>query len=189
MKKFIIAATVFLTGALGFSQVQTPAASPLGKVQQTVGLTEVSVEYSRPSAKGRNIFGNLVPFGKIWRTGANKNSIVYFGDDVVIGGKTLKKGEYALFVSPKPDSWEDRKSTRLNSSHVRISYAVFCLKKKKQNKPRSKTSLETNYNTLRHESLHNVPTVVTKRSGYEHVTGAPRTRVEHARQRVDAVHA
>jgi len=106
MKKFIIAATVFLTGALGFSQVQTPAASPLGKVQQTVGLTEVSVEYSRPSAKGRNIFGNLVPFGKIWRTGANKNSIVYFGDDVVIGGKTLKKGEYALFVSPKPDSWE-----------------------------------------------------------------------------------
>lgn len=106
MKRLFIAITVVLTGLVGFSQVQTPAASPFGKVQQTVGLTEVSVEYSRPSAKGRNIFGNLVPFGKTWRTGANANTIITFGTDVVIGGKTLPKGEYALFVAPKPDSWD-----------------------------------------------------------------------------------
>lgn len=106
MKRLFIAIIVVLTGFVGFSQVQTPAASPFGKVQQTVGLTEVSVEYSRPSAKGRNIFGNLVPFGKTWRTGANANTIITFGTDVTIGGKTLPKGEYALFVAPKPDSWD-----------------------------------------------------------------------------------
>lgn len=106
MKNFLVIAAVVLTGAFGFSQVKTPAASPMSKATQTVGLTEVSVEYSRPSAKGRNIFGNLVPFGKVWRTGANRNSIVTFGDDVVIGGKTVAKGEYAIFVNPKPDSWE-----------------------------------------------------------------------------------
>jgi hypothetical protein len=106
MKKVFVIAMMVLTGTFGFSQVKTPAASPLGKVHQTVGLTEVSVEYSRPSAKGRNIFGSLVPFGKIWRTGANANSIVFFGHDVIIGGQSLKKGEYAIFTNPKPDSWE-----------------------------------------------------------------------------------
>lgn len=106
MKKVFVIALMVLTGASGFSQVQTPAASPLGKVHQTVGLTEVSVEYSRPSTKGRNIFGNLVSFGKVWRTGANANSTIYFGDDVIIGGQTLKKGEYAIFTIPKPDIWE-----------------------------------------------------------------------------------
>lgn len=106
MKKLFVTTVLLITGALGFSQVKTPAASPSGKVQQTVGLTEVSAEYSRPSSKGRNIFGNLVPFGKMWRTGANANTIITFGTDVVIGGKTLPKGEYALFVNPKPDSWE-----------------------------------------------------------------------------------
>ncbi len=106
MKKLFITGILLITSVLSFSQVQTPAASPFGKVQQTVGLTEVSVEYSRPSAKGRNIFGNLVPFGKLWRTGANANTIITFGTDVVIGGKTLPKGEYAIYTTPKPDSWE-----------------------------------------------------------------------------------
>ncbi len=106
MKKIFITVVLLVTGTLSFSQVQTPAASPFGKVQQTVGLTEVSAEYSRPSAKGRNIFGNLVPFGKMWRTGANANTIITFGTDVIIGGKTLPKGEYAIYTNPKPDSWE-----------------------------------------------------------------------------------
>jgi len=105
-RKIAVIATVLLTVTLGFSQVKTPAASPAAKVQQTVGLTEITVEYSRPSAKGRNIFGNLVPFGKIWRAGANANTIITFSDNVVIGGKTLPKGEYALYLTPKPDSWE-----------------------------------------------------------------------------------
>jgi hypothetical protein len=106
MRKILITATLLLSVAFGFAQVKTPAASPLGKVQQTVGLTEVSVEYSRPGVKGRNIFGNLVPFGKLWRTGANRNSIISFSTDVVIGGRTLPKGEYSIFAIPKPDVWE-----------------------------------------------------------------------------------
>jgi len=75
-------------------------------IQQTVGLTEVEIEYSRPSAKGRIIFGDLVPFGKLWRTGANANTTVSFSDDVVIKGTTLKKGKYALYTTPKADMWE-----------------------------------------------------------------------------------
>jgi hypothetical protein len=106
MKKIILAMTIVLTSFNGIAQVKTPAPSPKSTVEQMVGLTEVTVEYSRPSKKGRNIFGDLVPFGKLWRTGANKNSIVTFSDDVVIKGQTLKKGSYAIFTTPKVDMWE-----------------------------------------------------------------------------------
>lgn len=106
MKKILVSITLFLVCLPAFSQVKTPQASPKSSVTQTVGLTEVVVDYSRPSAKGRTIFGGLVTFGKLWRTGANQNSMVTFSDDVVIDGKTLKKGKYAIFTTPKADSWE-----------------------------------------------------------------------------------
>lgn len=98
--------TIVLASLNGIAQVKTPAPSPKSTVEQMVGLTEVTVVYSRPSKKGRTIFGDLVPFGKLWRTGANKNSIVTFSDDVVIKGQTLKKGSYAIFTTPKVDMWE-----------------------------------------------------------------------------------
>ncbi len=88
------------------AQVKTPAPSPKSVLTQVVGLTDVTIEYSRPSAKGRNVFGDLVPFGKVWRTGANANSTISFSDDVVIKGNTLKKGKYAIFTMPKADMWE-----------------------------------------------------------------------------------
>lgn len=88
------------------AQVKTPAPSPKATLEQVVGLTTVNIEYSRPSSKGRNVFGDLVPYGKLWRTGANKNTIISFSEDVVIGGQTLKKGKYALFTTPKADVWE-----------------------------------------------------------------------------------
>ncbi len=88
------------------AQVKTPAPSPKATLEQVVGLTTVNIEYSRPSSKGRNVFGDLVPYGKLWRTGANKNTIISFSEDVVIGGQTLKKGKYALFTTPKADLWE-----------------------------------------------------------------------------------
>ena len=106
MKKIILVMTIVLTSLNGIAQVKTPAPSPKSTVEQMVGLTEVTVEYSRPSKKGRTIFGDLVPFGKLWRTGANKNSIITFSDDVVIKGQTLKKGSYAIFTTPKVDMWE-----------------------------------------------------------------------------------
>lgn len=106
MKKVLASITLFLVCLPTFAQVKTPQASPKASVTQTVGLTEVVIDYSRPSAKGRTIFGDLVTFGKLWRTGANQNSMVTFSDDVVIDGKTLKKGKYAIFTTPKADSWE-----------------------------------------------------------------------------------
>ncbi|MDY0781547.1 DUF2911 domain-containing protein [Tenacibaculum sp. IB213877] len=88
------------------AQVKAPQSSPFSKVEQKVGLTDVTVEYSRPSAKGRTIFGDLVPFGKVWRTGANANTKISFSNDVIIGGKTLKKGTYAVYTKPSAGSWE-----------------------------------------------------------------------------------
>jgi hypothetical protein len=88
------------------AQVKTPQSSPNSTLSQVVGLTDVTINYSRPSAKGRTIFGDLVPFGKLWRTGANANSTVSFSEDVLINGATLKKGKYAIFTTPKADMWE-----------------------------------------------------------------------------------
>lgn len=88
------------------AQVKTPQPSPKATFEQVVGLTNVDVVYSRPSAKGRNVFGDLVPYGKLWRTGANANTTVAFSEDVIISGQTLKKGKYALYTTPKADVWE-----------------------------------------------------------------------------------
>lgn len=88
------------------AQVQTPQPSPASKLAQTVGLTDVEVKYSRPSMRGRKVFGNLVPFGKIWRTGANENTTITFNDDITINNDTLKKGTYAIYTKPNADKWE-----------------------------------------------------------------------------------
>ena len=88
------------------AQVKTPQPSPKATFEQVVGLTNVDVVYSRPSSKGRNVYGDLVPYGKLWRTGANANTTIAFSEDVTIGGQTLKKGKYALYTTPKADVWE-----------------------------------------------------------------------------------
>lgn len=106
MKKIIIALTILIASFTAEAQVKTPQPSPKAVVNQTVGLTDVEIEYSRPGIKGRTIFGDLVPFGKLWRTGANANTTISFSEDVVIEGKTLKKGKYALYTTPKADNWE-----------------------------------------------------------------------------------
>ncbi|HEX8268869.1 MAG TPA: DUF2911 domain-containing protein [Flavobacterium sp.] len=106
MKNIIIALAILLASHTASAQVRTPQASPKATVTQMVGLTEVVLDYSRPSVKGRTIFGDLVPFGKLWRTGANQNSMVSFSEDVVIAGQTLKKGKYAIFTTPKADNWD-----------------------------------------------------------------------------------
>lgn len=88
------------------AQVRTPAPSPSAKVDQTIGLTEVSVEYSRPSVKDREIFGNVVPYNEYWRTGANAATKISFSEDVVVGGVDVAKGEYAIIAKPGEKSWE-----------------------------------------------------------------------------------
>lgn len=106
MKKIIVVLAVFMSQFAVQAQIKTPQASPRAIVSQMVGLTEVELNYSRPGAKGRPVFGNLVPFGKLWRTGANENTTISFSDDVIIDGKTLKKGKYALYSVPRIESWD-----------------------------------------------------------------------------------
>ena len=106
MKKLFLLACIALISVGAYSQIQTPAPSPFQKIEQKVGLTDVTLEYSRPSMKGRTIFGGLVPFGEIWRTGANASTKITFSDDVTIEGKNLKAGSYAIYTRPGQESWE-----------------------------------------------------------------------------------
>ena len=79
--------------------------SPKAEISQTIGLTEVSISYSRPGVKGRKIWGGLVPYNKVWRTGANEATKITFSTDVKINGKKLKKGAYAFFAIPTEKEW------------------------------------------------------------------------------------
>ncbi|QNJ98584.1 hypothetical protein ALE3EI_2037 [Constantimarinum furrinae] len=101
---------LFLSAALisvcTYAQLQTPAPSPSQKIEQRVGLTDVTLEYSRPAMRGRTIFGGLVPYGEVWRTGANANTKITFSKDVMVGGKTLKAGSYAIYTKPNTQNWE-----------------------------------------------------------------------------------
>ncbi|ETN96306.1 DUF2911 domain-containing protein [Zhouia amylolytica] len=107
MKKLaLILLCAFMSTSLLEAQVQTPAPSPTANFEQKVGLTDVSLTYSRPSMRGRTIFGNLVPYDKLWRTGANANSVITFSDDVTVNGQTLKAGSYAIFTKPGKSSWD-----------------------------------------------------------------------------------
>ncbi len=106
MKTIVLFLSVALLSFGIEAQVKTPQPSPSSKIEQVIGLTDVSVEYSRPSMRGRTIFGDLVPFDKLWRTGANKNTQITFSDDVKVGGKELKKGTYAIFTKPGKENWE-----------------------------------------------------------------------------------
>lgn len=97
--------------ALGLSmtvsaQVTAPQPSPLAKVEQKVGLTDVTINYSRPNKKGRTIFGDLVPYNEVWRTGANENTKITLSDVAIFGKDTLKAGTYAIFTKPGKDSWD-----------------------------------------------------------------------------------
>ena len=105
MKKLFTIFLLFISFT-SFSQLKTPPASTASKIHQVVGLTEFQVEYNRPSKKGREIFGNLVPYGKLWRTGANSSTKISFSTDVVIDGKTIEEGTYSVFSIPNEGNWD-----------------------------------------------------------------------------------
>jgi hypothetical protein len=97
---------ILLCSGLAVAQIQTPQPSPSTTLEQVVGLTEVKIEYSRPAMRGRTIMGDLVPYGSLWRTGANKNTTLSFSDPVTVGGQALAAGTYALFTRPGKSLWE-----------------------------------------------------------------------------------
>jgi hypothetical protein len=104
----VVTAATLLAAPAAHAQIKTPAASPQSTITQRVGLTDVTIVYSRPSAKGRSIFGSdnsLVPNGKRWRTGANATTSIKFSDDVTIEGKKIPAGEYGIYTVPRPGEW------------------------------------------------------------------------------------
>jgi len=108
MKKVFLALMLLAAVSLtAFAQLRTPSPSPGAKVSTTVGLTDVAIEYSRPGAKGRTIFADdgLVPFGQVWRTGANSATKFTFSEDVQLAGKDVKAGSYAVLTKPGADEW------------------------------------------------------------------------------------
>ncbi len=88
------------------SLIAQPSASPFSKLEQKAGTTDITVEYSRPSLKGRTIFPDLHKYGETWRTGANAATKVTFSEDVTVEGKALPAGSYALLTKPGKDKWE-----------------------------------------------------------------------------------
>ncbi|WPB80859.1 DUF2911 domain-containing protein [Archangium violaceum] len=108
MKKLlgcVVAVVVALTSLPASAQLDLPAASPSAKVMQAVGLTEISVDYSSPAIKGRKLWGELVPFGQVWRTGANLTTKISFSRDVTFGGKPVPAGTYAIVSIPTEKEW------------------------------------------------------------------------------------
>lgn len=103
--KFLSLATGILLSSLATAQLKTTQPSPSASIKQTVGLTEVEIEYSRPSMKGRKVFGELVAFGETWRTGANKATSIELTEDVKLGGKEVKAGKYSIFTIPGEAEW------------------------------------------------------------------------------------
>ncbi len=110
MKKLITGCVTFglaylLSAGIAFAQLETPQPSPTGSVTQRVGLTLITVEYSRPSLKGRQVFGGILPYGKAWRTGANGATKITFRDDVTVQGNKVPAGDYALYTIPGENEW------------------------------------------------------------------------------------
>ena len=103
--KFSFISLFFLLSICSIAQIKTPEASPSATISEVVGLSNVSVSYSRPAVKGRVIFGDLVPYGKVWRTGANKITSIKFDNDLYINGALLKAGSYGLYTIPRVGSW------------------------------------------------------------------------------------
>ena len=105
MKKLLTIGFIAIA-TIASAQLHTPAPSPTQTIKQDFGVSSVELIYSRPGIKGRKIFGDLVPWNKVWRTGANSATRIKFNDDVIFGGQPLKAGEYAIYTVPNENEWE-----------------------------------------------------------------------------------
>lgn len=101
---FLLTATSFTAQAQ--EGLRLPALSPKATMTQDFSTSNIEIAYSRPSMRGRKVFGDLVPYGKVWRTGANAATKIKTGEDLIIGGQPVKAGEYALYTIPGKDEWE-----------------------------------------------------------------------------------
>ncbi len=105
LKKIIFSAAIIACMHAGAQTIKTPAPSPTQTIKQDFGISNIELSYSRPGMKGRKIFGDLVPYNKVWRTGANSATTITFGDDVTIGDVKVAAGKYGLLSIPDKDKW------------------------------------------------------------------------------------
>lgn len=105
MKKFFLLTLSVGLSMAAFAQLNLPQPSPKATVSQTFGITEIGLVYSSPAVNGRTIWGGLVPYGQVWRAGANAATEISFSTDVMVGGQAVKAGKYALFMLPGEQEW------------------------------------------------------------------------------------
>jgi tetratricopeptide (TPR) repeat protein len=106
MKKlFLLVAASYIFFSTEAQQLTTPQPSPTANIKQNFALSSIEISYSRPGVKGRKVFGDLVPFGNVWRTGANNATTITFGEDVTVGGKKVAAGKYGLLTIPNATEW------------------------------------------------------------------------------------
>lgn len=115
---FLFLAMLLLNSFEVSAQLATPAASPQATVIQRVGLSDITLKYSRPSLKGRKMFGETLPYGKPWRTGANNATTLTFAEETTVAGTKVPAGEYALYTIPGTSEWTVifNKNTKLGGS-------------------------------------------------------------------------
>ena len=101
----LLLAALTAVPALAQTQLTTPRVSPHATVSQTVGLTEMSVDFHRPAVRGRRIWGDLEPYGEVWRAGANENTVFETSTSIMVEGETLPAGRYGLHMIPTEDEW------------------------------------------------------------------------------------
>ncbi len=118
MKKIFLSALFAFICLQIFAQVKMPAPSPTQTIKQDFAMGSIELKYSRPSAKGRKVFGDLVPFNKLWRTGANAATVIKFSEPVEISGKKIDTGSYAIYTIPNLESWEVIINKGFNNSGV-----------------------------------------------------------------------
>jgi tetratricopeptide (TPR) repeat protein len=108
MKKLFLLsalATVLLVGSAQAQSIPFPQPSPAASISQNFATSKIDINYARPSARGRKVFGDVVPFGKFWRTGANSSTTITFGEDVFVNGMELKAGKYGIVTFPNANEW------------------------------------------------------------------------------------
>ncbi|GAB3200317.1 hypothetical protein ABID22_003554 [Pontibacter aydingkolensis] len=160
MKKTVIgfvlsAALLFSAGAAQAQGIKMPAPSPAQKVEQVVGLDTISINYSRPAVKGRQVFGDLEPYGQVWRTGANASTKIKFSGDVTIAGNKIPAGEYALYTIPNKEEWTVilNKNTKLwGSDGYKQEEDQARFKVKAQKNPRKVESFTINFANLKNDA-------------------------------------
>ena len=158
MKKLIYTLAFLGLFQLSNAQVKAPQPSPAAQLKQTVGLTEITVDYSRPSAKERKVFGDLVPYNQVWRTGANGSTDISFDTDVVFGGTAVKAGKYALYTVPGEKDWDVILYTdsELWGSPEKLEESLIAVRFKVQSEKTGQfvESLNISFDDLRNNSAH-----------------------------------